>query len=214
MRREKALVAQVVNCENHRSVPKIAVIFVEIAQIDRHERRLPVVAVDDVRRRRTTLHKFQCRQRESRITVSIVGVVFTVMLIQTIAIEVLRAIHEIGMDIVSAAAVFRRREFESGTQRQGQALRVHDQGAGLGHAIARQDHFQFMPEGGERLGQRAHDICQPAGLGIGHTFGCDEHNFHASSPFGERMSPNFVTLEDAPGKVKNSRSCYDALQAR
>jgi len=60
-----------------------------------------------------------------------------------------------------------------------------------------------VPKRGERLGQRAHDVRQPARLGMRNTFGCDEDDFHAASPFGEMNSPNFVTLEDAPSKVKD-----------
>ena len=99
MRREKPLVPQVMDGEDDGSVAEEFVVLVKIAQIDGNQRRLPVVAVDDIRRGRRPLYQFQRRETERRKTLCIVRIILTLLLVQSRAVEEKGALDQKGPDL-------------------------------------------------------------------------------------------------------------------
>ena len=144
--------------------------LIKITQIDGHQRRLPVVAMDDVGASRAVFQELQRRHRKRRETMGVVRIVLPLHLIEAVTIKILRAIDQVGLHAVGAATILHSRELVPDTERQGQTLRVRHDVPGRGDSITRQYDFHLVPQGRQRLGQRSYHIRQTTRLGKRNAF--------------------------------------------
>src|SRR5208337_446807 len=124
MRREKPLVPHVMDGEDDGSVAEEFIVLIEIAQIDGNQRRLPIVAVDDVRRGRRPLHQLQRGETERRKTLCIVRIILTLLLVQSRAVEEKGALDQKRVDFTCHTSVLNGDKLVTGTQRNGQTLHL------------------------------------------------------------------------------------------
>ncbi len=100
LRREQALVADVVDGEDRRHGTEGGVVFVESMQQDRYQRRLPVMAVKYVGRPQD-LAAFNHRPREQGEALGIIVVVAQRRSVESLAVEERRVIDKIELHIVA-----------------------------------------------------------------------------------------------------------------
>src|SRR5713226_578569 len=104
--------------------------------------------VKDVGRAGGAFDELKRGQRKGREARGVVRIVLAVLLVEVPPVEVLRALDQVELDTALAAAILNRSELEAGAERDRQALELRQGTAGFGHAVARQHHFDLVPEVG------------------------------------------------------------------
>ena len=159
--RKQSLIAQVVNREDHRQRPHHRIVRVLRAQQQRHQRRLPVVAMNHVRQPHA-LHELDRHARKLGIALRVVGIVAGLVAVELRAVEVRGIVHEEIAHALDWRAFADRRKPHFFAQRYADARNQH--GRDLVAVIARQQDHHFVPRSHQRPRQAFYDVRESAGL--------------------------------------------------
>ncbi len=179
--RKRALIAHVVNREDHRQVLHGGVLGILGPQKHRHQARLPVVAVNQIGHPHA-LAKLDGRAGKFAEAFRVVRIIFSRRAIELIAVEIFRIVHEIVADSVQAPALGNRRETHAAAH--GNRKAGHGNLIRAGIAVPGKQHGDVMAAGRQRPGQRFDDVRQTA-------------RFRKWQPFGATISI-FMSLSKLP----------------
>ncbi len=209
-RRENTVVADIVDREHHRDVLYDRIVGIGRSQQRRHHRRLPVMAVKNVRRPDVLGH-FNCGAGKFRKTLGVVRKFAVLVPIDTVAIEIKRIIQEEVSNSPQHRAVSDCRKAQPRALGDRQAGHHHRRG--FHAAIPRQKHRHFMPQLHQGARQGLEHIREPAGLRVRQSFrSCKEnaHRFSAKSLRYRRhrlASTSFLAYMCGRFRQMNSRAC-------
>ncbi len=152
---------------------------ISVPEIGEGQRRLPVMAVDDVGGEAQGPHGFERGPGEEGEALAVIGIIAGRGPIETIAVKILRPVDEEDGHAVGSMG-------ENGIR---QLLAVHVEGCPVENRLERQVFLPDLPverhedpdigaQSGEELGQGAGHVGQAARLGVGDDFGCKECDFH------------------------------------
>ena len=188
-----SLILDVVDREHRADAAHRLPAGADILKIDGHQRRLPVVAVEDVGHPVQTGHQVDDRLAEKGEALAVV-----VLAVQRAAAEIVLVVHE-----VPCHAVLLQREQAAVLMAPAQ---VHVDVAAEGHllpplladlAIQRQDHRHLVAVSGQCRGQAARHVRQSAGLAEGECLAGHIQDLHTAAPFSgsaQTVLPLAITM--------------------
>ena len=181
---EQTVIPHVVNREHDRNIFHQRVMAVRRPQQHGHQRRLPVMAMNHIRRPDMLRH-LDRRAAELRVPLRVVRIISAAAAIQSVTIEILRVIHKVVAHAIQLRAIgYRRKAQPCPAHRNRQARHHHC--SGLRPAVPRQHHRHFMALHHQRLRQRLHDVRQAARLRKRQPLRCHEQNSHGVLTSGSK----------------------------
>ena len=159
--RKKSVITHIVNRENYRHGAKQWIRFVKRSQQHRHERRLPVMAMDHVRGP-DVLADFDGRAAELTKAVGVVGIILALQAVKLVAVKIFGIVHEKIAHAADDGAIGNRGKAEAAAERNRHA--GHDHRRGFCSAVARQHDGDFMAQLNERLRKSFDNVRQAARL--------------------------------------------------
>ena len=150
--REQSLIAHVVDGEDSADVPEGGVLRIDRAQQHRNQRRLPIVAVKNLRHAEN-LRRFEHGAGEQSEAFGVIGIIAGGCAVERVAVEVRRIFDKIKSHAALAASGDNRGEAIFVIERDGDAADHSGGISELGLAIARQIDADLMPERGKRAWQ-------------------------------------------------------------
>ncbi len=177
--RKQALVADVVDGKHRARVMERGIVRIQAAQQDRHQRRLPVVAVKNVGRAQD-LRRLDRGAAEKPEALRVIAVVAERCAVESVAIEVRRIVDKVESDTVSGTAVEHGTEAVAVVEGNGDAAQDR---LGVGKfrlPVLGQENAYFVTQCGQRTRQGAHNVSEAAGLGIRNALGCHDSDLHGN----------------------------------
>ncbi len=174
---EQSVITHVVNGENDRNTLHQRIIAVRRPQQHRHQRRLPVMAMNHIRRPDMLRH-LDRRAAELRIPLRVVRIIPAAAAIQSVAIEILWIIHKVIAHAIQLRAIGNRGKTQPRPAHWNRQAR-HHHSTGFRPAVPRQHHRHLVALRYQRLRQRLHHVRQAARLRKRQPLRCYKQNSHA-----------------------------------
>ena len=183
--RKNSLIADIVNRENHRQPAHHRILGVLRAQEHRHQRRLPVVAMNHVRQPHA-FHEFDGHAGKFREALGVVRIIRALFAVQLLAVEECAVVDEKIAHASDRWAFADCGKAQLIAERNGHA--GNQNRSDLVPTIARQQHSHFMAHLRQRFRQRSDHVRQAASLRVRQAFRCNEEDFHKPSAEGGTVS--------------------------